>query len=139
MRSAEENGQVVRDYLQAEKQRGVLLGPFLRLEVSGVHLSRFGVIPKSNSPGKWRLIVDFSHPEGKSINDGIPTDLCSLQYVRVEDVAKRLLEHSPGARMAKIDIRSTYRIVPVHPCDRPLLGTQWEDKIYIDAALPFGL
>ena len=79
MRSAEENAQTVRDYLQAEKRRGFLLGPFCRSEVPTVHLSRFGVIPKSNRPGKWRLIVDLSHPEGKSVNDGISPDLCSLQ------------------------------------------------------------
>ena len=85
------------------------------------------------------LIIDLSHPEGKSINDGIPTELCSLQYVQVEGVAKRLLELGPGAMMAKMDIRSAYLIVPVHPCDRTLLGMHWEDKIYVNAALPFGL
>ena len=35
----------------------------------------FGVIPK---PGKWRLIADFSAPEGHSVNDFIDRDLCSL-------------------------------------------------------------
>ena len=51
MRSAEENAQTVKDYLKAEKRRGVMLGPFCRSEVPTVHLSRFGVIPKSNRPG----------------------------------------------------------------------------------------
>ena len=41
--------------------------PFDRSEVPEVHLNRFGVIPKSSQPGKWRLIVDLSHPEGKSV------------------------------------------------------------------------
>lgn len=41
--------------------------------------------------------------------------------------------------MAKLDIKSAYRNVPVHPDDRPLLGMQWDGKIYVDAALPFGL
>lgn len=44
-----------------------------------------------------------------------------------------------GALMAKIDIRSTYRIVPVHPDDRPLLGMRWREKIFVDKVLPFGL
>ena len=35
-----------------------------------VHISPFGVIPKSE-PGKWRLIVDLSSPCGNSVNDGI--------------------------------------------------------------------
>ena len=41
--------------------------------------------------------------------------------------------------MAKLDIKSAYRIVPVHPEDRFLLGVQWKERIYVDAALPFGL
>ena len=32
-----------------------------------------------------------------------------------------------------------YRNVPVHPDDRPLLGMCWENVIYLDTALPFGL
>ena len=45
----------------------------------------------------------------------------------------------PGAMMAKFDIESAYRLIPVHPEDRPLLGMKWRDRLYIDAALPFGL
>ena len=41
--------------------------------------------------------------------------------------------------MAKMDIKQAYRNIPVHPDDRPLLGMLWEDKVYIDCALPFGL
>ena len=44
MRSADKNAQVVIDYLAAEKRRGVLLGPFPREDVPGVHINRFGVI-----------------------------------------------------------------------------------------------
>ena len=40
--------------------------------------------------------------------------------------------------MAKLDIRSAYRIVPVHPQDRHLLGMMWDGKLYVDVALPFG-
>ena len=51
MKSAEEHHQVVTNYLEAERRRGVILGPFSREEVPGVHLSRFRVIPKSTSLG----------------------------------------------------------------------------------------
>ena len=30
-------------------------------------------------------------------------------------------------------------MVPVHPQDRPLLGVEWEGRVYVDTALPFGL
>ena len=81
------------------------MGSFERSEVPKVHLSRFGIIPKSNQPGKWRLIVDLSHPEGRSVNNGISGELCSLQYMRIEEVVRRLLKLGPGAQMAKMDIK----------------------------------
>ena len=41
--------------------------------------------------------------------------------------------------MAKLDLRSAYRMVPVHPQDQWLLEIEWESQIYLDRALPFGL
>ena len=38
--------------------------------------------------------------------------------------------------MSKLDIKLAYRLVPVHPQDRYLLGV---GAYYVDAALPFGL
>ena len=95
-----ENQQVIREYLDVERKQGVLFGPFERSEVPEVNYSRFGVIPKSNQPGKWRLIVDLSHPEGRSVNDEISGKLCSLQYMRMEEVVRKLLKLGPGAQMA---------------------------------------
>ena len=141
MKSAEDNPHVVTDFMDAELRRGVVLGPFRRQEVSEVHISRFGVIPKSSRPGKWRLIVDLSYPEGKSVNvnDGISPELCSLHYVKVDDVARKVVQLGPGALMAKIDIKSAYHVVPIHPQDWCLLGMQWDEKVFVDTALPFGL
>lgn len=34
----------------------------------GIYSSLLGVISKKNKPGKWRLIVDLSSPEGASVN-----------------------------------------------------------------------
>ena len=41
--------------------------------------------------------------------------------------------------MAKVDIEAAYRLVPVHPHDRPLLGMVWKGQIFADPMLPFGL
>ena len=112
---------------------------FHRDEIQGVVLNRFGVITKSGQKGRWILIVDLSYPEGKSVNDGIDPEHCSLKYVRVDDVVRRLLQLGLGVEMAKIDGKSAYRIVPVHPEDRSLLGMCWNGDIFVDAALPFGL
>ena len=100
-----------------------------------LHISRFDVIPKS-TPGKWRLITDLSHPEGGSVNNGIHPSMCTLHYTSVDRVARSMQKYGKGALMAKIDVKSAYRLVPVHPDDRYLLGVKWEDQFCM---LPFGL
>ena len=103
-----------------------------------MHISRFGVIPKKSQPGKWRLIVDLSHPDGLSVNDGISSALCSLSYASIDKAADIVLRLGRNTQLAKLDIRSAYRIVPVHPEDRWLLGMSWRGKVYINTVLPFG-
>ena len=83
-------------------------------------------------------MIDLSSPEGHSINDGINANMCSLEYVSVDSAAD-LLKKGQGALITKVDIRSAYRNVPVHPDDRWLLAMSWEDEVFIDTALPFGL
>ena len=138
MLSAEERAEVVCEYLQTKVAAGRVLGPFNPADYPQIHTSRFGVIPKSTL-GKWRLIVDMSSPEGASVNDGISKSLCSLSYVTIMDGAKGVTAHGKRSLMAKVDIRNAYRVVPVHPEDRWLMGMTWQKNLYIDTALPFGL
>lgn len=70
------------------------------------------------------------------MNDGIEKELCSLRYSSVEKAVRQIIQLGPGTLMAK---KSTYRIVPVHPEDRHLLGMRWRDEVYVDTVLPFGL
>ena len=138
MGSAEEKPQIVQEYLQKEVTEGRILGPFDPAKYPQIHTSHFGVIPKS-TPGKWRFIVDMSSPEGNSVNDRIHEPLCSLSYVTVMDGSRGIASFGRGALMAKVDIRNVYRVVPVHPDDRWLMGMLWRKNLYIDTALPFGL
>lgn len=130
--------QVVREYLANECATGRVLGPLEQREHPHIHTSPIGVIPKGSS-GKWRLIVDLSSPEGESVNEGIGKDLCSLQYVSVDDAVRRITGIGRQAMLAKVDIKSAYRVVPIHPEDRWLLGMVWEGALYVDSTLPFGL
>ena len=60
-------------------------------------------------------------------------------YVTVEDATQGIVNYGTGALLIKIDIRNAYRVVPVHPDDRWLMGMLWEGSLFIDTALPFGL
>ena len=136
--SAYEYSEVVDKYLKEELSAGRLVGP-LAQPPPGLQVSRFGVIPKTSQPGKWRLIVDLSSPEGVSVNDGVDEALCSLHYPSFDVAARLLLEFGPGALMSKLDIKEAYRMVPVHPEDWLLLGMQWRNSYFLDTRLPFGL
>ena len=117
---------------------GRVLGPFPPASLGGIQVSPLGIIPKKGS-NKWRLILDLSSPEGCSVNDGISPELCSLSYISVDDAARAVVRTGRGALLAKVDIKSAYRIVEVHPEDRPLLGMQFDGLLFIDSVLPFGL
>ena len=137
MRSARDQADVVTNYLQDERAQQRVIDPPFRGRTA--HLSPFGVIPNPRQPGKWRLILDLSSPRGHSVNDGIDPHLCSLSYSRVDDAATRILALGRGTLLVKVDIQSAYRLIPIHPDDRHLLGMGWRGSVSLDAALPFGL
>lgn len=142
MGSALQHPDVVQRYLDKECSMNRMLGPYSQDEVRGLprlHINRFGVIPKGHNSGKWRLITDLSHPPGRSVNDGIDPALCSLTYSSVDQVAEVAASYPPGALLAKVDVESAYRLIPVHPEDRWLQAVEWQGQFYIDPMLPFGL
>ena len=86
MTSAHLNPDPVDSYLNEEISAGQIVSvPKLTHPSPPIHISQFGVIPKRNKPGKWRLILDLSAPPGMSINDSISTEVCSLHYASVDD------------------------------------------------------
>ena len=91
MQSAKQNAKVVEERLQAEVGLKRVIGPLPVDQYPQVQISRFGVIPKNHQPGKWRMIVDLSHPKGNSVNDGIGAELCSLRYASVDDAIQTIL------------------------------------------------
>ena len=139
LQCAYDHPQVVEDYLHSEVTSSRVAGPFCQAAITGIHISRFGVIPKNHHQDKWRMIVDLSYPTLHSVNNGIPSSLCSIRYITIDDAVQKIIELGPGTMMAKIDIRSAFRLIPVHPADRHLLGMKWGKYTFIDTCLPFGL
>ena len=64
------NQSVVDSHLAQEVQMGRMVGPLPIAQGNWIHLSPVGLVPKSHSTNKWRMIVDLSS-RGHSINDGI--------------------------------------------------------------------
>ena len=139
MLSATQNPTVIEAYLEKEIAASNVVGPLRRESFPHVHVNRFGVIPKKHQEGRWRLITDLSFPTGASVNDAIDPTLCSLSYTSVDQAATAAMQLGQGALLAKTDIKAAYRLILVHPQERPKLGMLWKDKLYIDGMLPFGL
>ena len=59
--------------------------------------------------------------------------------MKVSNAVRHILILEQGCFLAKIDIDSVFRKVPVHPHDRHLLGMLWKGRLYMDTVLPFGL
>ena len=82
MPSTHEHPEVISKFIQKELNLGKIPGPFEKGDLQPpVHINRFGIIPKKHQEGKYRLIVDMSYPDGRSNNDAIDPDLCSLTYL----------------------------------------------------------
>ena len=93
-------------------------------------------MPKK-AQGEFRLIYHLSFPEGASVNDAIPPELCLVRYTSLDEAVRMVKKCGVGAEMAKCDIKS-FRILPVHPSDFNFLRFQFQDSFYIDRALPMG-
>ena len=61
------------------------------------------------------------------------------ENVRIDDAIRILLKLGPNCFMAKTDVQSAFRYIPVHPDDWELLGMKWRGLYFFDRVLPFGL
>ena len=91
MGSATDHPDVIDKYLATEIAKSCVAGPFATPPFPNLHCSPFGVIPKKGQPGKWQLILHLSSPTQHIVNDGIPKDPFSLQYISVDDAIKILM------------------------------------------------
>ena len=118
---------------------GRMLGPFKSIAQTGMPsliISPIGLVPKPD--GGFRLIHHLSHPWGQGINAFITDADARVTYARFDDALEYLINFGPGALMAKVDVQSAYRLLPMQPSDYPYLGLQLESDIYIDLMLPMG-
>ena len=75
---------------------------------------------------------------GSSVNDFIPEECSSVHYASIIDAISVIKRKGAGCFMAKTDVKSAFRIIPIHPNDFALLGMKWQNKYYFDRCLPMG-
>ena len=138
LRSALARPKVIQQYLNAECSAGHTAGPFPTPPLPDLVINPLGAVPKRRS-GKWRLIMHLSHPPHHSVNDGIDIRDFPLHYSTVYDAIASVMCLGRHSLMAKLDVKSAFRLCPVRPADHHLLGMKWRGQYYFDRVLPFGL
>ena len=138
LKSADEFSGVIDRKLSKELVMGRILGPYtIPPAMAKFRVSPLGVVPKK-AKGEFRMIHHLSYPEGESVNDFIPDEMSSVTYATIQDAISFIQGSRQHVHMAKVDIESAFRIIPVSPADRPLLGFQWKGQYFMDAVLPMG-
>ena len=129
--SAKALPNITLEKLNKEISLGRIAGPFETPPFTNIQCSPIGLVPKKEA-NEFRMIQHLSFPDGNSVNDFIPEVLCSVSYTSIDDAIKLIKQIGKGCLLAKTDIASAFRIIPVHPLDHELLGIQFQDKFYFD-------
>ncbi|XP_077864608.1 uncharacterized protein LOC144350126 [Saccoglossus kowalevskii] len=137
LKSALNNPDIVWDMLQTEVQTGKVAGLFQAPPFNNLRIFPLGLMPKKQ-PNKFCLIHHLYCPSDSSINDGIPVELATVQYANIDDAVKIIRDLGLGCFLAKTNIKSAFRIIPVAPHDHCLLGFRWDDHFFFDRCLPMG-
>ena len=138
LKSADSFESVITDAITNELMENRIAGPFASPPLANFRTSPIGVVPKKE-PNKFRMIMDLSSPKGQSVNDGISDDEASVKFNSFDDAVRLVAQLGQGALLAKLDIKSAFRICPVHPADWHLLGFTFRGFYFVDLCLPFGL
>ena len=140
--SAVSHKEAINKYISNNVEVQALLGPFTVSPIKGLCFSPLMSVPKDNN--KRRVIVDFSFPPGKSINDGI-SKVSYLEFAvefslpSVQAMARRITELGPGCLLYKRDLKGAFRQFSSDPGDYVFAGVSWGEVIYIDTRLAMGL
>ena len=138
LQSAFQLPHVIDTKIRKELALGRIIGPYQIVpSIPNYRISPLGVVPKK-VPGEFRVIHHLSYPQGASINDAIPREFSSVTYSSIQDAITMIKSSFSTVYMAKLDVESAFRILPIAPTDRPLLGFRWRGLFYMDAVLPMG-
>ena len=138
--SARDNPSIISKNILKEVQLGPRAGPFISPPFPNFQVYPIGVVPKKHS-SDWRTIFHLSYPKhhSTSVNAHISPSDYSLHYITVENAISIIQKLGHGCFMSKLDIKSAFRNIPVHPSDWELLGMKWQGLYYFDTVLPVGL
>ena len=135
--TAFQHPDIVAKYIKKEVESKHTAGPFPTPPFPNFVVSSLGVRPKKT--GGARLIMDLSRPFDNSVNDFISKEAFTLRFSNIDEAVALVISTGVGAYMAKMDVKSAFRLIPVRKEDWNLLGYCHDNQYYFDLVLPFGL
>ena len=140
--SALSHRDAIGDYLSSNLECQAILGPFKISPIAKLCFSPLMTVPKEVD--KRRVIVNFSFPPGKSINDGIVKSSyldfeVNFSLPSVQSMVNRINVLGPGCLLYKRDLKGAFRQFCTDPGDYGFAGLHWDGDVYIDTRLAMGL
>ena len=132
----------IEGYLKKNMQSQAILGPFKYPPIPDLCYSPLMTVPKEET--KRRVIVDFSFPPGRAINDGISRLSYLDQAVvfslpSVQSMICRINTLGVGCLLYKRDLEGAFRQFCTDPGDYKFTGLSWNGWTYLDTRLAMGL
>ena len=128
-----------RKNAESKVRKEFLKGNYKIVKFKPTIVSALGSVPKAGSPNDVRLIHDCSMPPLRGLNNYIEIE--HQKFQTIEDATSKIKRFD---WMAKIDLKSAYRSVPIHPGNYDGTGLKWKfpgDRHFsylVDTRLPFG-
>lgn len=136
--------QAVEKYLRKEIELGCTMGPFPfpPMGPGPVGCSAISTRCKKNS-NEFRIIMDFSFPIGRSVNDQISSTHymgtpMKLEYPSVDQLAQETAKIGTSAMLWKKDLSRWFKQIKICWKDVPLQGFKWDNTWYFDTSLIMG-
>ncbi len=143
LKTAREEPQVLWEKIMKEVKLGRYAGPFPEPPYEYYRQSPLGLVPKDGGKD-LRMIFHLSFPEGDSVNSHTPKDKTTVQYNDFDQAVRLCLQKNKGCFMAKSDLKSAFRNIPIHPDNWHLLVMKatnprtGKEMNFVDKCLPFG-
>ena len=148
LKSARDLPVIAWQKIKMEVDLGRIRGPFAHPPFKHFQVFPIGLVNKAGSTHPktshkaYRLIHHLSYgansPEGKGVNQYIPDSLCSVKYSSFDNALHLVCNLGKGCFLAKSDLDSAFRRVPIDYDSLKLLGICINGKFFFDSTLPFG-
>ncbi len=103
------------------------------------------MVPKKDDEGHqvgWRKIMHLSYPRTGSfgsVNSNIDPEDTHVRYQTFDQAVSLCMKLGSGGFLAKSDLKSAFRQLPIHKEDLNLLGFRIDSLWFIDKCMPFRL